>query len=88
LLQKITDIILSGLDGRSLCQQLRVANITAPSLMLTAWEQKMKWFGALTAELTTTWLNSLSNRIPGSKQNARKGQSRLTQDKNILTIAM
>lgn len=32
----ITDIILPGLDGRSLCQQLREVNIETPILILTA----------------------------------------------------
>ncbi len=84
----ITDIILPGLDGRTLCAQLREANIDTPILMLTALgttDEVVAGFdhGADDYLVKPFEFKELLARI----KSLLKRQSRTTQTENVLGIA-
>ena len=83
----ITDIILPGLDGRSLCDQLRKADIVTPILMLTALgttDEIVSGFdsGADDYLIKPFEFKELLARIKA----LTKRQTRLTQEENVLIM--
>ena len=83
----ITDIILPGLDGRSLCLQLRKADIATPILMLTALgttDEIVSGFdsGADDYLVKPFEFKELLARIKA----LTKRQVRLAQDENVLNM--